>query len=243
LPPSERATRGHISGRAFSLPPLFEVMQRSGLHSSRIFRLNLNRPALTLSVCTEFVDELPELCEIYAIDLKPQTPAILDPAIHTPTSQGRPSPAASVAVASIVSEGPTYATSWTPGSLYSGTDAPTRTKRRQTNETDRGSFHSIALSPGALSCPGRTQSFKGASPATCARREDAIDSLLRAADYSRNSVDQTPGLFASPSQNQVRPFPEVLSDTPGVWPHASLQEVCLMRYFIDELACWVLFLT
>jgi hypothetical protein len=192
---------------------------------------------LTAVVCTDFVDELPELDEIYSANPKAKITTVSDNA----PPQGRPSPAASVAVASITSEDLTYATSWTPRSLYSGTQVPPRTKRRRTNESDNTSFDSVGQSPGVLSYHKKAQSFERTSPATFVRREDAIDSLLRAADYSEQGVIQTAILLSSPSQSQVQvqPFPEVQPDTPGVWPHASVQEACLMRYFIDELACWV----
>ena len=133
----------------------------------------------------------------------------------TPPSKPAESPTTSVAVVSTLSEDPA---SWTPRSLYSAPPpvAIPSGKRRRTNESDGTSFISVGQSPGIISYHGRTQSFTGS-----ARTEDAIDSLLRAADFSE------------------QPFPEVQPDTPGVWPHASVQEACLMRYFIDELACWV----
>ena len=194
-----------------------------------MFRVTFIVSTLTAVVCTEFVDELPELDEIYSANPKTKIATVFDAATPTPikTAQSRPSPAASVAVASIASEEPTYAT-WTPRSLYSGTtQVPSSTKRRRTNESDRISFHSVDQSPSVFSYHERTQGFEGASPATSDRREDAIDSLLRAADYSEQGVRQTARVFESPSQNQVQPFPEVPPDTPGVWPHANLQEACL----------------
>jgi hypothetical protein len=184
-------------------------------------------------VCTDFVDELPELDEIYSANPRGK-PATVPIAATTP--QSRPSPSTSIVVASITSEDPAP---WTPRSLYSGTKVVTsRIKRRRTNESsDRASFHSLVQSPDIVSYHERTGSFEGSPP----RREDAIDSLLRAADYSEQGVTPTANLFATPSQSQVsvQPFPDVQPDTPGVWPHANVQEACLMRYFIDELACWV----
>ncbi|KFY90556.1 hypothetical protein V500_05116 [Pseudogymnoascus sp. VKM F-4518 (FW-2643)] len=169
---------------------------------------------ITGKICTEFVDELPELCEIYATDRKPKGPA--DIATSRPKPPSLPSPAAPAAVASITLEDLTYTTLWTPYSLYSGTDAPTRTQRRRASDTDRSSSHSTAQSAGELAYLGRTQGFEGASPATSVRGEDAIDFLLRAADYSKNG----PSL----SQSQAESLPKVVPDTPGVWPHASLLE-------------------
>ena len=160
------------------------------------------------------MDELPELDEIYTANPYPKAKVTAASDAVTPQSKPAESPAASVAVVSNSSEDPA---SWTPRSLYSAPPvAPSRTKRRRTNDSDRTSFHSVDQSPSATSYHERTQSFTGS-----VRTEDAIDSLLRAADFSDH------------------PFVEVQPETPGVWPHASVQEACLMRYFIDELACWV----
>ena len=178
------------------------------------------------------MDELPELDEIYATNPKSKGLAVAD----TPTPQSRHavSPTASVAVNSIVSEDFGGQSAWTPRSLYSGTPITSPSKRRRTNDSDRSSFHQL---PSIIPFHGRADSFT----ATPARQEDAIDSLLRAADFSEQEVQQGNAL-SSPPNVQVHPYRETQPETPGIWPHASLQEACLMRYFIDELACWVSFI-
>jgi hypothetical protein len=175
------------------------------------------------------VDELPELDEIYATNPKNRSTAAAD----TPTPQSRPagSPAGSVAVNSIASEDFGGQSAWTPRSLYSGTQITSPSKRRRTNDSDRSSFHQL---PSIIPFHGGSSSFT-ASPA---RQEDAIDSLLRAANFSEQEVQQG-NILGSPSDAQVQPYGKIQPETPGVWPHANLQEACLMRYFIDELACWV----
>ena len=176
-------------------------------------------PDTTLSVCSEFVDELPELDEIYSTTPNPKPKVAATNAASDVTTTQNPaaeSPTGSIAVVTNVSDDPGP---WTPRSLYSGQPlgppvVTSRIKRRRTNESDRTSFQSVGQSPSAIPYHERTHSFAGS-----ARTEDAIDSLLRAADFSEQPFAEQP-------------------DTPGVWPHASIQEACLMRYFIDELACW-----
>jgi hypothetical protein len=82
----------------------------------------------------------------------------------------------------------------------------------------------------------RTSSFEG-SPI---RQEDAIDSLLRAAESSEQGVNQD-AVLSSPSHSGLHAHGRVQYDTPRAWPHGNVQEACLMRYFIDELACWARF--
>jgi hypothetical protein len=191
-------------------------------------------------VCSEFVDELPELDEIYVTNPKPKAAATSETA--TPLqSQLTTSPAGSAVVASIASDEPTQPpfepSSWTPQSYQSPTQVSSPFKRRRTNDTDLTSFASVGQPSPVLSRFGKGPGFEDASP-TPGRGEDAIDSLLRAADFSEQGPDQS-ALFESPSKVQESPFAVSSSDGGGVWPHANVQEACLMRYFIDELACWV----
>jgi hypothetical protein len=190
-------------------------------------------------VCSEFVDELPELDEIYLANPKPK-PAATSETGTPPQSQLATSPAGSVIVASTASDDPTQApfepTSWTPQSYQSSTQVSSPFKRRRTNDTDLTSFASLGQPSPVLSRFGKASGFEDASP-TPGRGENAIDSLLRAADFSEQP-DQSK-LFQSPSKVQESPFAVSSPDTGGIWPHANVQEACLMRYFIDELACWV----
>ncbi|KAN0093566.1 hypothetical protein V8E51_016750 [Hyaloscypha variabilis] len=190
-------------------------------------------------ICSEFVDELPELDEIYVTNPKPKPVATSETA--TPPKTGiASSPAGSVAVASIVSDGPTQPpfepSSWTPRSYQSPTDAASPFKRRRTNDTDLTSFASVGQPSPVLSRFGKAPAFEASSPIS-GRGEDAIDSLLRAADFSQQGNDHS-ALFQSPSKAQESPFAVSSPDAGGIWPHTNVQEACLMRYFIDELACW-----
>lgn len=183
------------------------------------------------------MDELPELDEIYSVTPKIKRAASI---ATTPQSRHAESPAASITApsnASNTSEDPAFAqsASWTPRSAFSGTQFTSPAKRRRTNESDRSSFHSITQNSGILATYSQSAGSFTGSPV---RQEDAIDSLLRAADYSDHGVHQT-GILNSPSQTQISPYNDVDHDTPRAWPQVSIQEACLMRYFIDELACWV----
>lgn len=83
----------------------------------------------------------------------------------------------------------------------------------------------------------RATSFQG-SPI---RQLDAIDSLLRAADFSEQAVDQGVSqdtVSFSPSYSETQAHGGAHYGTPQTWPQVNVQEACLMRYFIDELACW-----
>jgi hypothetical protein len=204
----------------------------------RIHEVSLTRGG---PVCSEFVDELPELDEIYLTNPKPK-PGVTPETATPPQSQLTSSPAGSAAVASVASDGPPQPpfepASWTPQSYQSPTQATTSFKRRRTNDTDLTSFASVGQPSPVLSRFGKgpRPSFVASSP-TPGGGEDAIDSLLRAADFSQQGLDQS-NLFQSPSKVQQSPF-AISSPDSGVWPHANVQEACLMRYFIDELACWV----
>ena len=223
--------------------PWVKIRGKSKSHASLVLisKTLLCRNAGTLLteyglVCSEFVDEIPELDEIYLSN--PKTKVAPTPDTATPPQSRHAasvtSPTGSAAVASIGSDEPTFETSWTPRSLQSPTQITSPFKRRRTNDSDRVSFASIGQPSPTLSHYGKGPSFEDSSPA---RGEDAIDSLLRAADFSEQGPDQST-LFESPSKIQRSP----LATSPGagvVWPHANVQEACLMRYFIDELACWV----
>ena len=139
------------------------------------------------------------------------------------------------AVASIHSEDPTFAaqsSAWTPRPLYSATQIASPSKRRRTNDSDRSSVHS----PGNPSFIPFHQKSDSSASSPPIRQENAIDSLLRAAGFSEQGGTNQSSILGSPSHGQLQPY-----DTPGIWPHANIQEACLMRYFIDELACWVSF--
>ena len=190
-------------------------------------------------VCSEFVDELPELDEIYLANPKPKVVPVSN-TVTPPQSRLTSSPTGSAALSSVASDEPKQPpfepSSWTPRSYQSPTQVTSPSKRRRTNDTEVTSFASVGPASPVLSRYGKGPSFDASSP-TSGRGEDAIDSLLRAADFPQQGIGQS-GLFQSPSKVQESPF-TVSSPGTGVWPHENIQEACLMRYFIDELACWV----
>ncbi|TVY28267.1 hypothetical protein LHYA1_G003282, partial [Lachnellula hyalina] len=190
-------------------------------------------------VCSQFVDELPELHEIYSTTPKSeQTASVATPqrSRHTETE----SPAASLTAPSNLSAisedfGGAPSASWIPRSALSEPQPTSPAKRRCSNKTDRSSFHSLSQTSGILSTyPQSNSSFAG-SPIG---HGDAIDSLLRAADYSDHHRPHQPELPSSPRQTQISPYDEIDHSMSRAWPEVRIQEACLMRYFIDELACW-----
>jgi hypothetical protein len=186
------------------------------------------------------VDELPELDEIYSANPNLRAKVVSTSDVITPQNlQAESSPNGSIAVVSTASDDPAP---WTPRSIYSGTQVTTPSSKRRRANDDRSSFHSIShTSPNqVLSCHEAPHSFHGTP--SYDRDEDAIGSLLRAADFSDHEAGQATTLLHSPSQDPGPSFTiEAQPETPGIWPHTSVQEACLMRYFIDELACWVCF--
>jgi hypothetical protein len=201
-------------------------------------------------VCTEFVDELPELEEIYSVNptAKGKTISASEEIIATPQSLPPGSPDCSTAIFSTISDELTpRSVPRTPLLLYSSTQVVTsRTKRRRTNDSARSSsFHSLnPVDPGevveAQLCREKSRTI---DESALLSDEDGIDSLLKAADFSNHSTNQTTNTINTRAQNSgqyfTSPGQEVTPETPGIWPHANVQEACLMRYFIDELACWV----
>jgi hypothetical protein len=137
---------------------------------------------------------------------------------------------------------------WSSPSAYSETQLVSPVKRRRTNDSDAALSHtsagdlfvsslhqygvSVSSDPNSVSVPGLDHS-------------SSLESLLRAADLADNSVAFPPtsaSAILSPTLNGARlSFADGggLGDSPAsVWPDVDLQEACLMRYWIDELACW-----
>lgn len=123
-------------------------------------------------------------------------------------------------------------------------------KRIRTNErSDRGSFSLFdPFSPGTRSTLGNWPgSFHDAgrnairSPST--GREDNLGSLLQTDNLSSAHLRSSNQLLIDlPNQEHIQPSQFRHHDIPGAhefWSQISLQEACLLRYFIDELACWV----
>ncbi|KAH7417794.1 hypothetical protein BKA64DRAFT_612527 [Cadophora sp. MPI-SDFR-AT-0126] len=188
-------------------------------------------------LCSEFVDELPELEEIYSAVPKPRTPIA---SYTTATPPNQPTPTGSATPVTTTLQDSLFASSseWTPRSLYSGTQITSPTKRRRTDgpSSDNGwpatntNVESSVYMPSSFH--ERTTSFQEAQFG----HEHAIDSLLRAADFSEQAVIEEIS-FTSP-RSQTRAQVRVPYDTPRAWTQGNVQEACLMRYFIDELACW-----
>lgn len=184
------------------------------------------------------MDEFAELNEIYSANSKIKTAAASN--VITPQSLPAESPAGSVAATSSASEEPSFAaqsSAWSPRSLYSATLITSPPKRRRTNDDGWPSFNPIENSSPFIPLRPRTTSFQGSPD----QQLDAIDSLLRAADFSEHAVNQgvsQGAVSSSPSHGGLHDHGQAHYDKLGIWPQVNVQEACLMRYFIDELSCW-----
>ncbi len=179
------------------------------------------------------MDERPELDEIYS--------NVTTSSDHTsPLSRTGQSPALSTGVALAVSaEEPAAAhdaVSWSPQSLHHGSLTTSPVKRRRTNDSASTQSLRSPLQPGFLLYHVGTEG--GQSPSL--EHESTIESLLRAADLADHGFHQT-NLFNSPVQEDGHPYVAARQTPTNYWPHVDVQEACLMRYFVDNLACWVRF--
>ncbi|KAH8812393.1 hypothetical protein F5884DRAFT_750703 [Xylogone sp. PMI_703] len=216
-----------------------------------------DQPWVKLSgrICSEFVDETPELEEIYqkasydennlpvsygssSLYFHGETPNIAKPAVshisvnqdHS-TSQWNP-PATNVATKDHVTTIDSSIWSSAPANVSVHLGSPDTSRSLSAHTSDATSFHSPPSfnSPQATATGTFDTSFR-------ATQENSIDSLLRAADLSDIHGFTPQGVISSPldSENaRSSSGPGAL----GYWPRANLQEACLTRYFIDNLACW-----
>lgn len=214
------------------------------------------------TVCEEYVDETKELQEFYEKD------RLAEEGHCDNDLRNGPSPVPSFSAAStehlalsashsasIDSPTPTLLTP--PQSYRARHPSASSPKRRRTNDRlERGAFSLFdPFSPGTRSFLSNWPvSFHEinedavASP-TAAGRDDNLDSLLRAANLSdTNHRRDSQVIIDSPEQRvqQLHHHHHHLENEPSppaagiqqFWSNISLQEACLMRYFIDELACW-----
>jgi hypothetical protein len=129
-------------------------------------------------------------------------------------------------------------TSWLPNPHYTSSSITSPAKRRFTNESQQ-SFHSTHQSHDSvkhiLSIDDSDDS--GIDPNTINEgspiigQPDTIDSLLHAAEVSDLENDYPANVLNTPISNSI-------SSPPSQTHIESIQEACLMRYFIDNLACW-----
>lgn len=177
------------------------------------------------------MDERPELDEIYSnvTTNSDQT---------SPLSRTGQSPAPSAEVAQAVAPDRPVpvndAVAWTPECLYNGTQTTSPTKRRRTNDSVSTQSLRSPIQPGFLLYHVGTEG--AASPSL--EHESTIESLLRAADLADHGFHQS-GLLGSPIEDDVDHYLASSQTPTNYWPHVDVQEACLMRYFVDNLACWV----
>jgi len=179
------------------------------------------------------VDERPELDEIYSnVTTSSDQTSPLSRAGQSPTLSTGVAPAVtseeSAAVADVVS--------WSPQSLYHGSQAASPSKRRRTNDSASTQSLRSPLQPEFL-----LYHVESEGPTTPSlEHESTIESLLRAADLADHGFHQT-HLLSSPIQDDGHPYLSASQTPTNSWPHVNVQEACLMRYFVDNLACWVSF--
>jgi hypothetical protein len=177
------------------------------------------------------VDERPELDEIY-------TNVTTSSDQTSPLSRTGQSPAQSTEVPLATSSEELIpvnnAVLWSPQSLCDGSQTISPTKRRRTNESASTQSLRSPTQPGFLLYHVGTEG--AASPSL--QHESTIESLLRAADLADDGFHQT-GPLSSPIQDDVHPYLAASQTPTNYWPHVDVQEACLMRYFVDNLACWV----
>jgi hypothetical protein len=177
------------------------------------------------------VDERPELDEIYS--------NVTTSSDHTsPLSRTGQSPAPPTRAAlAVSSEEPIpvhNAVSRSPQSLYHDSQTTSPTKRRRTNDGASTQSLRSPIQPEFLLYHVGTE--EDGSPTL--EHESTIESLLRAADLADHGFHQT-GLLSSPIQDDIHPYFAASQTPTNYWPHVDVQEACLMRYFVDNLACWV----
>lgn len=175
------------------------------------------------------MDETPELDEIYSINTDSRS-------TRTELSNQGPieSPTLSTPVRSNASKNQTAgSTRGTPRFSSPGTHIASPAQRGQLTNSS-GSSHQFHP-------PSNTYHANGANSGPIGHH-NTIESLLRAADLSENVVQDGSGDMlpaALPAEDFGHVSPSVGPNTPQCWPHTSVQEACLMRYFVDNLACWV----
>ena len=164
----------------------------------------------------------------------------------SPQSRQRDSPATSVAVALTplsedvafgVVESPSWPLSPLPQIVPHRMPSPSKVKRRRTNDTDPSSFYAPQ---GHLSPSNPSQKRAVSFGENSAVPAGAVESAHYATSFSEQAHQQS--LLGPCAHDEVREagFGSAHS-TPRAFPNGSIQEACLLRYFIDELACWVCF--
>ncbi len=181
------------------------------------------------------MDELPELEEIRSVGSS-LVKLLLD--ANTATPLGFPSGSPSGSTEAISAESDDHGP-WTPRSLYSGTQfTVSPSKRRRITESSGfcGNTGAETTNVGFDEIlPSHHQRIPSLHRNSLVPGENDIDCLLRVVNTSAHGKN----LGSSPLPPGTDLDVEVQPQTPGIWPHASLQEACFMKYFIDELACWV----
>lgn len=189
----------------------------------------------------EYIDETPEIANYYAQEEDSETPTRSEPNGH---GRGRSASSLTNATAAIAIPDTATTDHSTPShTSYSRTSfdqLPSPTKRRRVDDVPNQyrvyTHGSPESSLSMLSQSPHLSHHSQPSPSTPAAHI-GYASLLGTA--------QSPDPFehyGTPSANLAQPIeflsPRFWSQQP-VWPHEDVQEACLMRYFVENLAHWV----
>ncbi|MCJ1304012.1 hypothetical protein MMC08_006824, partial [Hypocenomyce scalaris] len=187
----------------------------------------------------EYIDETQELANYYARDTDQDVPpglehrsgsfgSSVDAATSarpygTPSSRPEPSPSIQSQSSKVTVEPETWPL-----------------KRRRTNTWTSPSPHFNVYAHGSpngqssILLHSPTYSYHGS--VTQSSSDAAYDSLLDSAKLSDGREEYQSGRHA-PVNFELAPRSFPLSDQP-FWPHIDVQEACLIRYFVEDLASW-----
>ncbi|PQE27117.1 arca protein [Rutstroemia sp. NJR-2017a WRK4] len=171
-----------------------------------------------LQVCSEFVDEFPELDEIYTVKPKRESTITSNPDVQ----QSR-SPQSSIAESI---ESTSASRRKTPGSSFSRPTVSSPVKRRRADDNEHASPVSTKQHQPMVVYPRR--------PAKSNRDIAEPESIF-------GVMAQTPVIPAVSTwdsctfmSQELNIHDQMVDDLDQM----KIQEACLLRYFVDELACW-----
>ena len=192
--------------------------------------------------CSEYVDETAELVKFYT-----GSDATATAATPLPVSPGVVSPVNSLSLATTVPSDDIVSTTqgsaqsiWSPQSPQTTPAISSSIKRRRTYSGDEQSSHTGPFldQPSLIQLPDHHSDRLAA--AADGSNIGSIASLLQTAELN---ATLTPGPEPAALNSAADAFSHGHAighvSPPGAQHTIGLQEACLMRYFVDHLACWV----
>jgi hypothetical protein len=191
----------------------------------------------TSTVCTEFVDETPELKEFYAERRgSVYSPSRLgDKREVTPTSPPTPAAITASTNSNVVSDGSSYLLS-----------------NHQSLKEQRGFWSSVlekepsesylveeSGQPVDLQSPESYPHYDLDSTIEVHGDEFSVPSLPDKTSSNSRFFDSRSNFLSPNTHGSSSPTALTISSANATSPQFNIQEACLMRYFIENLACWV----